>query len=784
MNTPEYIYFNVFSYKGDKYSVTYNDIVNKSNEQAISKYNANYNTCYALPIDKIIVTLDDNTNEQLGIYSKYSNTNVLWDFGDGTTSTELSAIHWYKFPGKYRITLTVYDKNFIPCKSKYNTIMYVYNYIPKETVIGSISAYDYTYGDIIYIEPQNLVDGVSYYIDTPETTFKLHKFNSWQSYNVLSAIGYDIQLYEENSRATYIDNTEYNSNAYSHLSCYCKIIHDDIITSHIHFDNTNKELYINYNSTTSSFVTCLSSDNNATLAGTYDNTLIKIVDELPSTELHDITIGAVFDTTGFKTSENVDSTLLQQWYNYVPVTYKYNTVLSSMLSTINISTFNFINGAILNVCGLQGEQYNIFDYNIVNIPIQFVYRLTFNNTPVKWIHNFTLSADGTIYNPDLGDGVIGNLRFSAQNEPLIIGDDVIIESNNISSDVGGILQGYIKFTKPYQNILMQIHLNCFDSEINNKTYKSAVFDVIDTPDNIKLFKINENFDLAQKYKDIRKQPILQESDNFFDSILGQIVGDNTDYNNLGVRIYEKIANFVLNTQDIDTCNVSFLYDMYNKFDEFILDANYDWPVELQRLIDLLSIKFDKLLGNNNTFNSDFDKRGLKFTTKYGKNLGKQISFENDTISTNETIVAYEKFGQKYIKLNCNIDNVFISAYSVDSIQPTTSYYLSGYTDTISAYQISPNNRNDNRCNWGWSLILPDVGTFNINDYYTFYRYNNIIDGSIHNNVIDWSNEFATNSAIIINDDLTLAKWNKYKKLYLYSVLCKGLDILSANTNIN
>ena len=35
--------------------------------------------------------------------------------------------------------------------------------------------------------------------------------------------------------------------------------------------------------------------------------------------------------------------------------------------------------------------------------------------------------------------------------------------------------------------------------------------------------------------------------------------------------YEKISNFILNTADVDTCNVSYLYDIYNKLDEYIND---------------------------------------------------------------------------------------------------------------------------------------------------------------------------------------------------------------------
>ena len=36
-------------------------------------------------------------------------TTVLWDFGDGTTSTDLSPVHYYSEPGSYIVNLTVYN---------------------------------------------------------------------------------------------------------------------------------------------------------------------------------------------------------------------------------------------------------------------------------------------------------------------------------------------------------------------------------------------------------------------------------------------------------------------------------------------------------------------------------------------------------------------------------------------------------------------------------------------------------------------------------------------------
>lgn len=38
-------------------------------------------------------------------------SSVLWDFGDGNTSTDLYATHYYSEPGTYTATLTVYNSH-------------------------------------------------------------------------------------------------------------------------------------------------------------------------------------------------------------------------------------------------------------------------------------------------------------------------------------------------------------------------------------------------------------------------------------------------------------------------------------------------------------------------------------------------------------------------------------------------------------------------------------------------------------------------------------------------
>ena len=688
MNSNKTVYFNIYSYRGDPYSETISDIINKNNESNISTSNANVDILYTLPIDKIVCVLDDEINYRSGAYNKFSNTKVVWDFGDGTLSTDLSAVHWYKSPGKYKITLTVFDKDLNAYLSDYNNDVSVYNFVPNELTFDLKDDEPYggnSYGDLLYVEPVPIDDNLDtnnnlIYFNCPYYGFNLHKFNSWQSYNVLSSIGYNVQIYVEGNNAPFITQAEYNSNAYSHLSCTSKIINDDgIISELIHFDNKNAEVFVKWSGT--SFVTSISSDSTAVLAGVYQKEYLRYIDDIPVNN-HETNIAFIFDTSGFKLQDNYNSALYQQWVNYIPYTHTFTTTTTNSLTSINY------NEILLNSCGIPENNFDIYNYKYIDTPINFVLQLGWkvNETqfyPYKFIPTLYVSVDGKI---KFNNEEVGKIKLSNLSNVLFssITDNI---TDNIS---GGYLKGTFTCTStalnvnliPTFNEFTIPHVGNISPKLKDSLQKS--FNIIEPKEYVTLFKVNEDFNMVEMYKSLAMQPSLKDCDTLFNDIYGQIFGDASNSMNLGVQIYEKISNFISNTQDIDTCNIMSLYGIYNKFDEYIADLNYSWPAELQRVIDLLSIKLDKLIGGKNSFALDFNKKGYLSNPAYGKNLGEEIDFYSSTVTTDEYIVAYEKFSEKYTLLNCNISNKYIKPYIIETnINNVHTFALSGYCADVS-----------------------------------------------------------------------------------------------------
>lgn len=105
-----------------------------------------------------------------------------------------------------------------------------------------------------------------------------------------------------------------------------------------------------------------------------------------------------------------------------------------------------------------------------------------------------------------------------------------------------------------------------------------------------LQKINGDFQFTEQIKDYAMNPIWKGQ---YSSLWNTVSGAAEE---IGQVVYEHIANYVQNIDDIDTCGLDRLYSIAKELDvEHVFSYNLQYPPELGDIMDLLSIGKSYLL---------------------------------------------------------------------------------------------------------------------------------------------------------------------------------------------
>ena len=399
-----------------------------------------------------------------------------------------------------------------------------------------------------------------------------------------------------------------------------------------------------------------------------------------------LNIFADFDTTAVRDPE-------REYYNLPRNTLP---VLNQITGSARITILEHTPAGgklVFSTTGIDGYGYNDNTFNLdtfyfKNQIIYFTVRVkTENNFPAKFVNKL-----------NLGNGIDNNtvsLTLVDENDNTL--------SNTFSSNFGTLtadtLGGFFKGSFQYNGTGNNLKIKGIATSkgVNNIIGESNTFNVIPVSGNANFRKINEDNDQKQNFINYLYQPNLKSNPNFFNNFIGQIVGDANDPSTLGVKVYEKISNFLINSNDTDFANIDNLISNMKLIDSNVNKFSNQYPSSLKRIIDFFSVNRSKLIPVKNKFNFNFNSKG-RSSLGLGKNLGNKIEL-GDTLSGGDNfkpIVALEKFSNKYQLLNTD---------------PTSSFDFR-YLGENSTYQISSYN-----IRWGWGLALPDgVGDFiNIKD---------------------------------------------------------------------
>lgn len=244
----------------------------------------------------------------------------------------------------------------------------------------------------------------------------------------------------------------------------------------------------------------------------------------------------------------------------------------------------------------------------------------------------------------------------------------------------------LKWYQKYGNIIHPSHLILSGS--------SESFNILNAPPN-NIRKINESFDMAQYYKNLALPENLKNNTVLFDSFFPAAVGNASlsSSQDLGQTLYEKIANYVINHSDIDTCNIQQLKSLAQQTGNSYKDFGSLFPFDIQRILDITSIPRHKLWGI------------LDNAPIASESIGSKLDTFTDWVTAGIQIVLRNKFDAK------------TTLYTVPSLGNTLVYPLSNLE--------------------GLGFLQPVLSN------YYFYKWEPIYSGKYIENIIDWESPYTT-----------------------------------------
>jgi hypothetical protein len=240
-----------------------------------------------------------------------------------------------------------------------------------------------------------------------------------------------------------------------------------------------------------------------------------------------------------------------------------------------------------------------------------------------------------------------------------------------------------------QNLIQKINtdINSLQNDLNNTN----------------LVKTDEQSAYLQDEIDKKQKEILdinsQTTKGFFGSIFGSYPYQPTD---LGVSVFSKIANFVKNSSDVETCDIRHLLDLTKMTDIEDDDFNINFPEGISRIVNYASISPFKLMGIKCQCGDVFKSESYEDTvcSYCGKekisNKGEIIeSLSYNVTAGNTFVLRFLNSKNKYRKITTGLldnKNVYTMSELMTSIgfpyDWRKNYTVYEYVPTPKDYQLS------------------------------------------------------------------------------------------------
>ena len=763
-------------------------------------------TFTGMPV-KLSVLQDD-------IPSSYKKDFIIFEINDNFVLKGNDKEYNFPLPGVYKIKLYTADEDGEAVGS-FTTYLTSYNYIT-DTITPTITSSTGINNNVVSLcadDPDSLLRRDRFILSSNvwlagaynTNPIVLIRYNTWQICPSLSANNYDINLYCDRSKSVdYLAEKDYFTHNLLNYPIW-QFTTDGPLPNggqrptFINTLSTNSEnIYLEYDGITGS-VSTLSSVNSIFCGtsgynGFYfkDDSINYSSDVLYFTQnLIDIPLRKYL----------LDNKTIQLFEGKQPIINNSSATLSAIIAVNYPWEIGFsYNGLEENfpVSIFNGTQYPLFIgiKDINNNFLKYYPKITLiglNDTlSANTVKVSLLSAGGSpgaspnIYGPD--NLTQYQYSFSPLNLPSV--DNDTLSSFAVATFSADYVEDF-QFSGYFNSIsLSASYLSRTDYNIFNPGILSAagVFAVNGVSANIgglkvlnyfpndivyNINKINEDFDYTGTLKSYAFMPSLIDQTNLFDYFFSYIAGDeSSNSNEFGKRVYEKIANFTSNISDLDTSNINELYSIYKNIGYQSKNYELNFPSNLQRLLDLLSIKYDKLIGMDTGYNYNYKNNDLINNTQAQTNLGQELT-QDSIIYSGQNIVINQHFQNIFYTITptpVSINNQTLSAYADNNPGAIDSIF-----GGLSAYPLSAYSNN-----WNWGLP-EDVDWEEHNDQQDFFLQvpTNVKNLNKIENTVDWSNFLTTLSSLQHDPDLynLFNKQGGLMEQYIENELRKGVGLL-------
>ena len=223
-------------------------------------------------------------------------------------------------------------------------------------------------------------------------------------------------------------------------------------------------------------------------------------------------------------------------------------------------------------------------------------------------------------------------------------------------------------------------------------------------------RFNESFDVVEYLKNLPMPDIIRQNNILFDQYFQNAIGGlETEDQSIGRIAYEKIANFVQAHSDVDTCDINQLYSIATELNIHLDDYNLNFPPEIKRLVDTLSISHHRLWGARTRNGNKFKDNFACCTGCKPVNRGEPLNIDIDYVTAGTNIVIKDKYSETYWALTINFASDGRAMYPLLELsEPTLIIPLKDNYQFFTYIPIFENKQVEGVINWDdeWALANP------------------------------------------------------------------------------